>query len=57
MPDARASDWIAKAKRSWRAWRSRPPLEIATELDRRPALSFLLHLRTFVSLIREIVSR
>lgn len=57
MPDAHANDWIAKARRSWRAWRETQPPEITSELDQKPALAFLLHLRAFISLIREIMSR
>lgn len=57
MPKTIASTWIAKARRSWRARRSRRAMEIENELDRKPTLAFLLHLRTYLSLIREIMSR
>ncbi|MBN9453345.1 MAG: hypothetical protein J0I42_15475 [Bosea sp.] len=57
MSEAGVFDWVAKIRRSWRAWRSRPPLEIANELDQKPAFAFLLHLRAFISLVREIMSR
>lgn len=57
MPETTASDWIAKVRRSWRAWRSSRALGIENELDRKPAWAFLLHLRTYISLIREIMSR
>lgn len=57
MPEAHATDWITKARRSWRAWRKTQPPEIVTELDQKPAFAFLLHLRAFISLIREIISR
>lgn len=57
MREAHGTDWIARARRSWRTWRSRRPLEIANELDQKPAFAFLLHLRAFISLIREILSR
>lgn len=57
MPEARATDWIAKARRSWQAWRDRPSQGIASELDQRSAFAILLHLRAFISLIREILSR
>ena len=57
MTEAHATGWIARARRSWRSWRSRPPLEIADELDQKPAFALLLHLRAFISLIREILSR
>ncbi|WP_454656729.1 hypothetical protein [Bosea beijingensis] len=57
MPEAHATDWIAKARRSWRAWRETRPPEIISALDQKPTLAFLLHLRAFISLIREILSR
>ncbi|WP_293808640.1 hypothetical protein [uncultured Bosea sp.] len=38
-------------------WRNGQPPEIVAELDQKPALAFLLHLRAFISLIREILSR
>lgn len=57
MPDATAANWIAKIRRSWRAWRNRRAPAIAAELDRKPAFAFWLHLRAFVSLVREIFSR
>jgi hypothetical protein len=38
-------------------WRETQPPEIVAELDQKPAFAFLLHLRAFISLIREILSR
>ncbi|WP_353181557.1 hypothetical protein [Bosea sp. (in: a-proteobacteria)] len=57
MPEASASGRIGKVKRSRLAWREGPAPAIANELDRKPILAFLLHLRAFVSLLREIISR
>ncbi|MGO4174781.1 hypothetical protein [Bosea sp. TAF32] len=56
MPEASACGWIAKVGRSWRNWRDRAPA-IVNQLDEKPAFSFLLHLRAFISLVREIISR
>ncbi|MDX3806425.1 hypothetical protein ACXIUS_24785 [Bosea thiooxidans] len=57
MPDATAPDWIAKIRRSWRTRCRRRTPAIAAELDQKPAFAFWLHLRAFVSLVREIFSR
>jgi hypothetical protein len=57
MTEGSVSRWNARLRSFWRALRRDPATQVAAELDRKPTIAFWLHLRGFVSLVREIISR